>query len=132
MIIGAKAVVIFENKILTILRDNKPNIHYPNMWDIPGGGIEIGETVKDCILREVWEEIGIKPKNVKFLWFEKYDETTESARFIIELTHEEVSQVKLGNEGQELKFMTIAEIEKVNFISHLRDFVLKVILERES
>lgn len=34
---GAKAFVIYNNKILLVLRDNKPDIPNPNTWNFPGG-----------------------------------------------------------------------------------------------
>ena len=37
---GVKVALINNGKVLTILRDNKPNIPYPNMWDLAGGGRE--------------------------------------------------------------------------------------------
>ena len=49
-----------QNAILLQLRDNKPNIPYPNMWAIPGGHIGKGETPLECILREVKEELGVE------------------------------------------------------------------------
>jgi 8-oxo-dGTP diphosphatase len=52
-----------DNKILLFLRDDFPQIKYPNRWDIPGGHVEIGETPEECIVREIKEEIGLQLSN---------------------------------------------------------------------
>lgn len=57
------------NEILLLLRDNIPQIKYPNMWDIPGGNVENDETPEECITREIKEEFGIIITN--FNLFEK-------------------------------------------------------------
>jgi 8-oxo-dGTP diphosphatase len=46
-----------NNQVLLFLRDNKPEIPYPNLWDIPGGHVEAGETPEETIVREMLEEI---------------------------------------------------------------------------
>ncbi len=41
------ASIIFTNRrdeVLLLLRDDKPDIPYPNMWDLPGGHVDNGET----------------------------------------------------------------------------------------
>ncbi len=37
------------------------------MWDLPKGKLESGETLEECAIREVSEEIGIKKKSLKLL-----------------------------------------------------------------
>lgn len=57
---GASILFVNDsNEVLLFLRDDLPGITCPNMWDIPGGHLEAGETPEACIKREMNEEIGI-------------------------------------------------------------------------
>src|SRR5579859_5489557 len=56
-----------KNQVLLHLRDDKPTIPYPNMWGLPGGHIEEGETPNQCIIREMKEELGIEFDPVSFV-----------------------------------------------------------------
>jgi 8-oxo-dGTP diphosphatase len=54
--------VIIENthgEILMLLRDDRPDISYPNHWSLAGGRVERGETPEAAAHRELLEEIGI-------------------------------------------------------------------------
>lgn len=54
---GAGAVILNENKqILLLLRGKSPEAGY---WTIPGGAIEMFETVEKAVEREVFEETGL-------------------------------------------------------------------------
>ena len=56
-LVGVGAVVRADNKILLIRRANEPG---KGLWSIPGGLVEVGETLRDAVAREVEEETGIK------------------------------------------------------------------------
>lgn len=49
---------------------------YPNMWTGPGGHVEEGETLDECVVRELYEETGIKARNYQRLGFD--DVVTEN------------------------------------------------------
>ena len=53
-------VAVIWNEQGQILIDRRlPGSLLGGLWEFPGGKIEPGETVKECIKREIWEEIGI-------------------------------------------------------------------------
>jgi mutator protein MutT len=55
-VIGA-AVIWRDGKILIDRR--KPGGAMGGLWEFPGGKVEPGESISDCIVREIREELGI-------------------------------------------------------------------------
>ena|SRR3989344_5488744 len=64
---SSTSILVHNNKILFILRDDKPEIPEPNTWQLPGGGVEEGEDYFQAISRELQEEISIIPQQLKYL-----------------------------------------------------------------
>ena len=73
-------LIINENKeILMILRRGK--------WDLPKGKLDKGETLKECAVREVHEETGLKNIIVKNLIATTYHTYTEFGKHILKESH---------------------------------------------
>ncbi|WP_433717399.1 NUDIX hydrolase (plasmid) [Nocardia sp. CA-084685] len=57
---GTQIILLNDRReVLLYLRDDNPQIAYPNQWCLPGGMLEEGETPLECIVREIDEEIGV-------------------------------------------------------------------------
>ena len=67
---GCQTILINDaGEVLLQLRDDKDWIPFPNMWAIPGGMLEAGESAAECIRREVREELGVTlaPEEIRLL-----------------------------------------------------------------
>jgi 8-oxo-dGTP diphosphatase len=54
--VGVGAVVVDSGRVLIVKRKYDP---LAGQWSIPGGGVEVGETLEDCVAREILEETGL-------------------------------------------------------------------------
>lgn len=56
------AIIYCENEILCVQRPEHKLIYISKKFEFPGGKIEIGETRKEALKREIIEELNIYPK----------------------------------------------------------------------
>jgi ADP-ribose pyrophosphatase len=54
--VAVGGVVIKEGRVLLVRRDKPPSF---GEWAIPGGSMELGETLKEAVERELREETGV-------------------------------------------------------------------------
>ncbi|MGC9951605.1 MAG: NUDIX hydrolase [Bryobacteraceae bacterium] len=63
-VLGVGALIFNRDKILLVERGKEP---LKGFWSLPGGVLEIGETLEEGIIREVREETGLEVKPRKVL-----------------------------------------------------------------
>jgi 8-oxo-dGTP diphosphatase len=56
MIVVTAAVITHEGRYLVTRRPR--GVHLEGYWEFPGGKCEPGESLADCLRRELWEELG--------------------------------------------------------------------------
>jgi ADP-ribose pyrophosphatase YjhB (NUDIX family) len=54
--VGVGAVLIHEGRVLLVRRGKEP---LRGRWVVPGGTVELGETLEQALVREVEEETGL-------------------------------------------------------------------------
>jgi 8-oxo-dGTP diphosphatase len=110
---GTKLFLLCEDRLLVYRRDDRPDISFPNCWDLPGGGREGDESPEACVLRELNEEFGLEFSDDRLHWKRRYASwrsgDADSVFFAAELAEAEVAAIRFGNEGQYWQMMAVLE-----------------------
>ena len=118
---GASIIFVNDKKqILLFLRDNIPDIPFPNTWDVPGGHIEKFENPEKCIVREMREEMNLTLDEFELfskIEFEDRIEYTFWARADFDIEEIELT------EGQKLKWFTIDEVKQTQLAYGFNEIV---------
>ena len=111
-------VFVKENKstyILLIQRGNEP---FKNMWALPGGFIEMNETLETACKRELAEETGLLVE--KMTQFKTYDDInrdprhrTISVAYFTELNEQKA--VKGGDDAARAEWFPVSDLPELAF-----------------
>jgi 8-oxo-dGTP diphosphatase len=123
---GSKIILVHQNKILAFLRDDKPEISFPGKWDLPGGGIEDDEDLLACAYRELDEEFGLRDVSLELIDVVPSNviDGKLMGRVYGQLSKHDIASIKFGSEGQKYGLFTVDEIQKLDFVPHLRDYIV--------
>ena len=55
--VGVGAVIVHNGNVLLVKRKYEP---LAGQWSLPGGAVEVGETLEACLVREMIEETGLE------------------------------------------------------------------------
>ena len=55
-LVGVGAVIVHGDRVVIVQRGTEP---LKGQWSIPGGALEVGETLRECAEREAEEETGL-------------------------------------------------------------------------
>ena len=128
------ASIIVENRagdVLLLLRDNKPDIAFPNYWTLVGGKVEDGETPEMAAHRELAEETGL---TTELLLWKRYNR--QHPFFIVDqyvyLAKVDSSHVALVlGEGQALQFFKPWEIRRLKIGYEFDALLIEYFLTRK-
>lgn len=109
---GAKIAILRGDDVLTLLRDDRPDIPFPNEWDLPGGGREGDETPVQTVARELFEELSVTLDPSKII-YHSADKAASNPELLV---HFFVARwddlgddaIVLGDEGQHWRWMPVS------------------------
>jgi ADP-ribose pyrophosphatase len=117
--VAVGAVVFHQNKVLLVLRNKPPA---KGVWAIPGGSVELGETLQVAAEREVLEETGLQVRAGQVIHTFDVIERDEAGRVryhyvIVDLLAEPVDPTQPLYPADDVKdaaWFTLAELENPN------------------
>jgi 8-oxo-dGTP diphosphatase len=63
-LVGVAGVVVRDGDVLLIRRGREPML---GAWSLPGGLLEVGETTAEGVVREIFEETGVRVRPVEIV-----------------------------------------------------------------
>lgn len=80
---AARVVVLDpQNRLLLINATDPARRDGPGWWEVPGGGIDPGESSEEAVRRELWEEAGIRDAEIgPCVWTQSVEFTFAGWRF---------------------------------------------------
>ena len=80
-LVAVGAVAVLDGSLLLVRRGRGPAA---GEWSVPGGHVELGETLHVAVVREVLEETGLEVVVDRFLgWVERIGESPDPYHFVI-------------------------------------------------
>ncbi|MEA3437346.1 MAG: NUDIX hydrolase [Thermodesulfobacteriota bacterium] len=117
--VAVGALVVYQNKVLLVLRGKAPA---KGVWAVPGGSVNIGETLQAAAEREVLEETGLQIKAGEVIYsFEKIQrDNAGQVKYhyvILDLEAEPLDPVQTltpADDAVEAGWFTLADLDRLD------------------
>jgi len=113
----AHAILLLSGKYLMQLRDDKPDIAASGQWSLFGGRINKGEEPLEAVKRELFEELSIRPRELRFLWHTDYyyDPVKDNVRIWFFVSNvDDVWKAHRLREGKAFKAFSFKGLKKLD------------------
>ena len=124
-VVGVGAVILEGDKILLEKRKNMPS---KGKWSVPGGLVELGESVENAVIREVKEETGLdvyEPRLVDVVTYVSMGERgAVMYHYVIidYLVNVKGGNAKAASDAAALKWVPFNEVEEYDLTESFRQF----------
>lgn len=98
---------------------------HPGKWEFPGGKVEAGETLVECLRRELCEELGIEAAIGRVLWETRYQYAGHRPLVLTFLEITSYSGALSNRCFAEVRWATPGELLDLDFLEADREFVAR-------
>lgn len=125
--IGVDAIIRNDEGKILLLKRNSGRKAWPDMWSLPSGMVEWGETATDALIRELREETNLNIEVIKYTG-KYYDRIgRHPTKTVICLPHScriVSGDIKLNNENSGYGWFGPAEIRKKDLAFDHKDMLI--------
>ena len=113
-VVAVGAIVFDDNRVLLVRRGQPPS---QDLWAIPGGRVQLGETLQEAAEREILEETGVRIKAREPVYTFDYIERDGAScpRFhyvIIDLIADFVEgEIRAGDDAADVRWVSAEELD---------------------
>mgnify|MGYP001615940417 CR=1 FL=1 len=125
-VVVVTAIIKHKDQFLILKRSPSMDIH-PNKWSFPGGKLEHGEDIIECLSREIKEETNLEiQKELQFISSYTYERPNKdwTLGFCFAVTSKS-EKVKLSLEFTEHKWIAKKELKNYDLIEGLSEEISK-------
>jgi mutator protein MutT len=124
-VVGVGGVVIRDERVLLIRRAKPPLL---DRWAIPGGTVELGETLEQALVREMEEETSLRVELVELLTvFDRVERDDEGVLYhfvIVDYLCRWLSgEARAGSDARDVAWATPAELAGYDLPAKAREVV---------
>ena len=116
---AASVAMIAKGRVLLIQRARAP---YLNLWTLPGGRREAGESIEDCAQREISEELGMTVTGLVPVSVETFGSAREW-RLAVFASPEFAGEPKPSDEVQDWRWCKLDELRRLKTTARLEAIV---------
>ncbi len=125
-IVGVGGIIFQGESVLLIKRGKEPAL---GQWSIPGGVVDLGETLQAAVVREILEETHLEVEPLALVKvldrIFRDEEGGVTYHYVLAdfLCRHTGGEVRPGSDALEARFVPVAELSSLNVIPATRDVV---------
>ena len=120
----AAGIVMYNGKILIAQRIHGKSLAYK--WEFPGGKLEAGETLPECLKRELQEELHLDVNVKDFFMETRYDYGEFSISLNAFWAESQTDKIDYMDSHEQIKWVSLKDLSNYTFAPVDRPIVLKL------